>query len=265
MASPGSPDVLVNGRPMARAGDAVTCGVGANRIVTGAKLVHVNNKLASRLHEHTVHPGGLVLDGSPDVLIGGDSAGIRVGAEGPDAARECVRAAATRAKRSRVQSNGNCGLEASRQIINRGSNQPVSEALLMRGAIANGWAEDAPRPQDKGATNPIGRESLLDAYGVPSKRETPTPAAIGDALSGGKGVITPHDAGKLWNNEDPGTHAVLVTSARYDANGNIESYFINDTGQGQCWQAVPARQFEGSLRHNEHGAVSMNVTEGRIW
>jgi hypothetical protein len=70
------------------------------------------------------------------------------------------------------------------------------------------------------------------------------------AVGEGRGVVTSHDAGQLWN--DPayagGGHAIVVTGMEYDAAGNRTAVLVNDTGQGQYMQSVPAAQFEGSLR-----------------
>ena len=72
----GSPDVLVNGRPLMRVGDPgvhiACCGPNQWTVAQGSRSVLVNGRPPSRIGDATSHCGGSgsVIDGSPNVLIG---------------------------------------------------------------------------------------------------------------------------------------------------------------------------------------------------
>lgn len=70
----GSPNVEVNGRPLARVTDRTRCtGVNQNDLILkGSATVEANGLPATRKTDETTH-GGLIADGSPNVEIGGAS------------------------------------------------------------------------------------------------------------------------------------------------------------------------------------------------
>jgi phosphoribosyl-AMP cyclohydrolase len=84
---------------------------------------------------------------------------------------------------------------------------------------------------------------------------------IAQAVAERRGVITSHDVAVLWGGAQSGGHAVAVTGAKYDADGNLAQVIINDTGQGQGGRSVPAAQFESSLRPGRDA----NVTDSPVW
>jgi phosphoribosyl-AMP cyclohydrolase len=86
-------------------------------------------------------------------------------------------------------------------------------------------------------------------------------ANIETAVSEGRGVVTCHEAGRLWGTNQQGGHAVLVTGIEYDADGNPQTVFINDTGTGNCMDAIPASRFENSFQQG----FDLNVTSNPIW
>ena len=86
-------------------------------------------------------------------------------------------------------------------------------------------------------------------------------ANIERAVAQGRGVITSHNAGQLWGTAQTGGHAVVVTGIEYDSDGNPTRVFINDTGNGQCMNPVPAERFQNSLRPGR----DINVTDNPIW
>lgn len=73
----GSPDVRINGRPAVRVGDtgihAACCGPNTWTATVGSATVLINGKPAHRKDDIDQHCGGIgrMIDGSPDVLIGG--------------------------------------------------------------------------------------------------------------------------------------------------------------------------------------------------
>ena len=66
----GSPTVLIGGMPAARAGDMATCAGPPDVIVAGSATVLIGGMPAARVGDSTAH-GGVVVVGSPTVMIGG--------------------------------------------------------------------------------------------------------------------------------------------------------------------------------------------------
>lgn len=262
--APASRNVETNSLGAARTTDELTCVVVGltNFIVTGSATVEINGKLASRQWDKTMHPGpGVILTGSGNVEIGGARAGATLG-EVDNAAAQCRAAAAGRTSGSVSQSYNNCGVESARQLINRNGNG-IGEDTLLNEALASGDAGTEATRFASGGTGPDGRENILDSHGVPSHQVSQGLGNITQNVAEGRGVITSHDAGVLWN--DPryagGGHAIVPTGMEYDANGKLTNVIVNDTGQGQCAQRIPADQFEKSLRPGRN----VNVTDNPIW
>lgn len=82
----GSPDILINGKPALRIGDTGVhsgcCGPNTWNAKAGSASVFFNNMQAHRLGDADEHCGGMgnLIEGSPDVLIGGG--GITINADG---------------------------------------------------------------------------------------------------------------------------------------------------------------------------------------
>lgn len=73
----GSPDVMVNGMPALRVGDQgvhmACCGPNMWTATAGSATVMINNLPAHRMGDQDMHCGGpgTLIEGSPDVLVGG--------------------------------------------------------------------------------------------------------------------------------------------------------------------------------------------------
>lgn len=75
----GSPDVIINGQPSARKGDAVQLhgcpcpnaphGVHSRKISSGSSTVLINGKPAARISD-AINCGGTIITGSSNVIIG---------------------------------------------------------------------------------------------------------------------------------------------------------------------------------------------------
>ena len=260
---PGCPTVMIGNQLAARIGDMSMCvtpaGPVPNPIKLGAFPVPIGGQPAARMTDQATHPGSSISPPCcPTVLIG------QAGTSGNPWAglAACNAAAGGRTSGSSQQSNQNCGVESSRQVVNQATGGNVSEDTLLDTAMNNGWADRAATRADSGGTGPVGRQSILSNYGVPSTLQPQNMANIELAVAQGRGVITSHDAGLLW--KDPnvhGGHAVLVTGVEYDADGNPKTVFINDTGNGKCMNSVPADQFQNSLRTGR----DINITDNPIW
>lgn len=68
----GSTDVLINGLPAARVGDAALCVGPADKISSGSSTVFINGKPAARMGDSCAH-GGKIIIGSSNVFIGDTS------------------------------------------------------------------------------------------------------------------------------------------------------------------------------------------------
>jgi len=274
----GSPDVMTGGQPAARVGDQATCTGPPDFICVGASMVLINGRMAARLTSNTVH-GGLIVMGDPMVLIGSASAGGTVGAPGQGLA-DFNSAASGRTSGSVQQSYSNCGIEATRLVL-EGAGVSIDEDALLNDAIVNGnaspsdryalyqkmprWLQGLQSPPPKidgtaGGSGPSGRNAILNRYGVDSSLEPATMDNIAQAVAEGKGVVTSHDTDVLWNDSDyRGTgHAVEVLAVEYDDAGNVTHVIVNDTGKGVGQDSVPIDQYQDSLRS------SMNVTDASI-
>ena len=253
------PLCTANSIAMARATDRATCQGPPDFIVTGSATVQIGGKAAARLSDKTMHDGTITA-GSTNVMIGGATIGSTLG--NPVAGLAAFNAAAKgRVSGSTQQSAQNCGIESSRQIINQATGNAVREKPLLNRAIKNKWAEAGATWRDSGGTTPAKMRALLSDQGVTATLGPQKMADIQQAVAEGKGVITAHQAGRLWNTSQQGGHAVLVTGIKYDANGLPKTVYINDTGTGQGMNPVPASRFEKSLLPGFRATITSN----KIW
>lgn len=261
---PGAPTVLIGGKPAARMGDTVACaGLATDSIQGGAFPVSIERNPAARMSDKTAH-GGVIVTGEPTVLIGlaGVAGNVLVGTA------FCQAAASGRASGATQQSYNNCGVESSRQIINRATGSNLTEEGLLRSSIDQQLAVGGPGQPlafADGGTNALTRQAILANSGVPSTVMATNPENLGLALSRGQGVIASLDASKLWGPPTPpgSLHAITVTGIEYDDAGNRVAVMINDTGSGQCGQRVPARQFDEAAAAHTHS--QLNVTTNPIF
>ncbi|MDX2146042.1 MAG: PAAR domain-containing protein [Planctomycetota bacterium] len=68
---PGSPTVIVAGRPAATATGMCTCVGPPDTIVKGSATVMIGYMPAARLGDSTAHGGAIVGPGAPTVMVGG--------------------------------------------------------------------------------------------------------------------------------------------------------------------------------------------------
>jgi uncharacterized Zn-binding protein involved in type VI secretion len=259
----GSPLVISNGLAQARATDPCTCTPPAplDFIVTGAGQVLVDGLPAARMTDKTMHPPpGMIAVGSPNILIGGPTVGVTLGG-GTAATQACQDAASGRPSGSTQQTWNNCGTESCRQIINQAKGTNLTEANVLDRAIARDQAEETPDPHKTGGTSASDRQAILADHGIASQLQDASMDNITQAVAEKKGVISGHTAATFFNNQQRGTHAVLVTGMQYDANGNLVNVIVNDTGLGVCGRAVPLAQYQNSLVPGK----PINVTDNPIF
>lgn len=268
---PGFSNVRIGGLPAARGADLAVCTGPPDIIVTGAAKVLICFQPAARVTSKTLH-GGMVTLGLPTVLFGGASGGAILGWPGP-AKSNCHQLAAGRHTGVQQQSAGNCGVEAARQLVNTSTGRNTSEEAMLDDAIEEGLSnkgspnykknDPSTWTNETGGTSPRTRQKILERNGVASELQDQNMDNIAQSVGQGKGVITSHDAGHLWG--DPqyigGGHAVVVTGIKYNADGEPERVFYDDTGRpNACGSSAGAGQFEHSLRPNR----KINVTQNAV-
>ena len=130
---PASPSVETNMLPAARVTDQLQCAGSPvpDFIVTGSTSVMIDGLMAARQTDKTMHgPPGNIAVGSPDVDIGGPVGGATLG--NPKAGNTtCQLAAGGRTSGGTFQSYQNCGVEASRQVINRATGVESTPAAVI--------------------------------------------------------------------------------------------------------------------------------------
>jgi uncharacterized Zn-binding protein involved in type VI secretion len=284
---PGGVTVLIGGQPAARVGDFSLCIAPApvpNPVLRGSFPVPIQNMPAARMTDQGTHPGSMIMPPCcPTVLIGlaGTAGNVMAGTQA------CQAAAAGRTSGSTQQSYNNCGVESSRQVINRATGANISEDALLTAsknnpAINTGppafptplGPPGSPNVFAHGGTYPSNQAALLGANGVPATvGSTATTNGMEMAMSQGRGTLVNIDAAALWpttagNSPAAGAwHVVTVTGIEYDDNGNITNYIINDTGTagGNCGVRVPKATFEGAAAAYHTPGQGMVTTNNAIW
>lgn len=141
-----------------------------------------------------------------------------------------------------------CGLVSCQDVLNQ-FGVPVKEGDVVGHAIQNGECDvQQGDPADSGGTSADNQAKVLSDYGVPAHAETgQSLEQLGQDVEQGHGVIVDANAGVLWN--DPqyveggaANHAVTVTGvARDPQTGNIQGFYINDSGDGKSAEFVSAQ------------------------
>jgi len=262
---PCEPSVVIGGSPAARIGDMATCAGPPDTIAAGAFPVPIGGKPAARLTDQTAH-GGVIVVGCPTVLIGLAGTAGNVAA----ATSTCQGAASGRSSGSTQQTYNNCGVESSRQLINRATGANISEDTLLNDSINAHLAEGTPGSPPvaaNGGTTPEQQQTILANHGVPSSVVATTPENYGGAMSAGQGVIVNVDAARLWGPPTPAGswHAINVVGVEYDDHGNRTAVYINDTGSGECGRRVPVATFDSAVDAYPWSDGGSVVTTNPVW
>lgn len=167
------------------------------------------------------------------------------------------------------QSYQNCGVQASRQIIEQALGKCLNKTELdfLNDAIGTcDVTKGSPHPNESGGTNANDRQCILKQYGIESSVESASVSTVDKALRDRKGVIISADVQVLWNGRVPpptpaGGHAVVLTHGDYDSDGNLTGVFVNDTGIGERYR-LSVDELEDVL---DSGSGSINVTNKAIW
>ncbi len=141
---------------------------------------------------------------------------------------------------------GTCGLCSCEHILNQ-FGIDVTEADVVEHAVANGECYVSDDPTQSGGTSVENQAQILNDYGIPAHVEQAGSLEdLAADIEQGSGVIIEANAGVLWNDVNyyghgEANHAVAVTGvARDPATGEIQGFFIDDSGTGNSGQFVDA-------------------------
>ena len=142
---------------------------------------------------------------------------------------------------------GTCGLCSCENVL-RSFGLDVSETDMVIYAVQRGLCGyDDPDPAHNGGTTTEWQADILTRHGVPASAfYGGTLEDLAGNIELGRGVIIEVNAGVLWDNAnyDSGSnanHAITVTGvARDPMTGEIQGFFINDSGTGKADQFVDA-------------------------
>ncbi|BCM94388.1 hypothetical protein IAD21_06295 [Abditibacteriota bacterium] len=165
---------------------------------------------------------------------------------------------------------GTCGLCSCENILDSFGIQ-VSEADVVGFAIENdlcfeGDVLNGDDPGMLGGTTEEGQAQILTDLGVPAHAETGgTLEDLAANIENGHGVIAEVDAGTIWN--DPNSsgngqanHAIVVSGvARDPSTGEIEGFFVNDSGTGEAGKFYDAATFEQAWTETGGNSVVTDV------
>jgi hypothetical protein len=142
--------------------------------------------------------------------------------------------------------NEDCGLVSCQDVLNQ-FGVPVSETDVVTHAITNNECNmDVNSAFNSGGTTPGDQAQILNDFGVPAHAETGQSAEdLASNLEHGHGAIVEVNAGVLWHDPNyyengQSNHAITVTGvARDPATGQIQGFYINDSGDGKSAEFVP--------------------------
>lgn len=141
---------------------------------------------------------------------------------------------------------GTCGLCSCEGVL-RQFGIEVTETDLVEHALRNGLCHVGDAPEECGGTTASMQAEILADHGVPAHVEQcRSLEELAAAIERGHGVIVEANAGVLWDDAayyDFGgsNHAVVVTGvARDPGTGEIQAFYLNDSGSGQAGQFVDA-------------------------
>lgn len=133
---------------------------------------------------------------------------------------------------------GTCGLVSCEDVL-RQFGIEATEATVVDYAARHRLCDVSASPPECGGTTEHSQAELLTELGVPAHAEFGDgQEQLAQYIEEGRGAIIEVNAGELWNSpEHLGfgeiNHAVVVTGvARDPISGEIEGFYINDSGRG---------------------------------
>ncbi len=146
-----------------------------------------------------------------------------------------------------------CGLCSCEGIL-RQFGLEVTEADIVAHAIERGLCTMEDDPRMSGRTTVLDQARLLSDFGIPAHYETSGSLEdLASRLEHGRGVILALDCSVLWDNADfyngQANHAVTaIAMARHPETGEIQGFYVNDTGTGESGKFVDATTMNEAWR-----------------
>ncbi|MFC4071547.1 hypothetical protein [Actinoplanes subglobosus] len=139
-----------------------------------------------------------------------------------------------------------CGLCSCETVLNQ-FDVPVTEQDVVAFAVANGLCDVQSDAAGSGGTTLEQQAEILRRHDVPAHVEAgQSMEDLAGFVEQGRGVIIGANAGVLWNDANAygdgyPNHAVTVTGvARDPGTGDLQGFYVNDSGTGAAGQFVAA-------------------------
>lgn len=159
---------------------------------------------------------------------------------------------------------GTCGIVSCVNVLRLAGRATTTEEELVHYASGNGTlCVSGMTPFRNGGTTPQNRKALLAAFGIESELYPSSIDSIAQYVEDGRGVIISVDAGKLWGLPCfyRNLHAVTVTSVQRSKSGDLEGFYLCDSGtSGKDY----ARFYSAVHLEQALSKRSMNVTTSII-
>ena len=158
---------------------------------------------------------------------------------------------------------GTCGLCTIANML-RLAGVNVDEKTVVDYAVKHGLCTAGDKPGYNGGTTPSDRKKILEHFGVKcslkpcNHNSQQTINDIADYVSSGRGVNIAVTANVLDKRYGDGTHSIVVTSVKKDADGNVLGFFVCDSNSG-----MPSYYTADRIKKAVYGA-KMLVTDSPI-
>jgi hypothetical protein len=160
---------------------------------------------------------------------------------------------------------GTCGICSCQDVLNQFGTD-VSEADVVDHAVAAHECAITDDPTFSGGTTEQDQVQILADYGIPAHAEHARSLEdLAADVEQGRGVIAGVNAGVVWNDPNyfengQANHAVVVTGvARDPATGEIQGFYVNDSGDGSSGEFVDAAAMTDGWLAAGGGAVVTDV------
>jgi hypothetical protein len=134
---------------------------------------------------------------------------------------------------------GTCGLVSCEDILKQFGQTDVTEEEIVEFAVENDLCDVSRDKYKSGGTSVFNQRDILQLHDIPAHVEVMNNfEGLASYVEQGRGVIIEVNAGVLWDEPSAydfgnANHAICVTGyARNAETGNIEGFYINDSGRG---------------------------------
>jgi len=176
-----------------------------------------------------------------------------------------------------------CALMSAYSVVyeTTGNSQPPVAQLTFFQTLENFWAGlnmKSQTPKTEKEMIAVGQASggytwcngttdesaIMTKAGIPAvNTDNPSLEDIARAVEDGKAVVVGYDTRPVWGGrwllrDQPAGHAVRVTAVQRDEDGNITGFYVNDSGNGEAPEYIPAATFQQALDGLDGGRMSVS-------